>query len=386
MKVYTNTRRGAKNSSSFPCRIETLKKLRNGCDILKNLWAPLLIVILLFSCFSLSPKLASAHTNNSEGFSNIEVKDKSLDYKLKLDLEELGHALNKETDEKELINHKVLQEYINAHIKLYSDGQPIEGTVEKTDIEMIKERPFAVIDLNYKIQHRPEKLELTYNMFMDDSDPSHANYATVKMNGKQQEKILTFESREVKIGELSTFQSVKQFLVLGLKHIFTGYDHILFVISLLFGAKTIRHILSLVTAFTIAHSITLALATLQIVHLPVRLVESAIALSIIYVALLNIFNKDSKHQPWLAFGFGLIHGFGFAGILSEMRLDVNHMAASLLSFNVGIEIGQLIIVSLSFPVIFWVKKLTFKPINWVIPSTSIGILAFGLVWFFQRAF
>ncbi|WP_026693864.1 HupE/UreJ family protein [Peribacillus kribbensis] len=353
---------------------------------MKNLWAPLLIVILLFSCFSLSPKLASAHTNNSEGFSNIEVKDKSLDYKLKLDLEELGHALNKETDEKELINHKVLQEYINAHIKLYSDGQPIEGTVEKTDIEMIKERPFAVIDLNYKIQHRPEKLELTYNMFMDDSDPSHANYATVKMNGKQQEKILTFESREVKIGELSTFQSVKQFLVLGLKHIFTGYDHILFVISLLFGAKTIRHILSLVTAFTIAHSITLALATLQIVHLPVRLVESAIALSIIYVALLNIFNKDSKHQPWLAFGFGLIHGFGFAGILSEMRLDVNHMAASLLSFNVGIEIGQLIIVSLSFPVIFWVKKLTFKPINWVIPSTSIGILAFGLVWFFQRAF
>ncbi|MFS0778380.1 HupE/UreJ family protein [Neobacillus sp. 3P2-tot-E-2] len=174
--------------------------------------------------------------------------------------------------------------------------------------------------------------------------------------------------------------------MLGLIHIFTGYDHILFVISLLFGAKTIRHILGLVTGFTIAHSITLALATLDIVTLPSRFVESAIALSIIYVALMNIFNKDSNHQPWLAFGFGLIHGFGFAGILSEMRLDTNHMAASLLSFNIGIEIGQLLIVSVVFPLILWIKKLTLKPILWVIPGTSVAILCFGLVWFIQRAF
>jgi hypothetical protein len=111
-------------------------------------------------------------------------------------------------------------------------------------------------------------------MFMDNSDPSHANFATIKMDGKQQEKILIFESRELEIGEVSFFQNSKQFLILGLKHIFTCYDHILFVISLLFGAKTIRHILSLVTAFTIAHSITLALATFDIVHLPSRFVES----------------------------------------------------------------------------------------------------------------
>ncbi|MGG1675418.1 HupE/UreJ family protein [Neobacillus sp. NRS-1170] len=173
-------------------------------------------------------------------------------------------------------------------------------------------------------------------------------------------------------------QNAKQFLVLGLKHIFTGYDHILFVINLLFGAKTIRHILSLVTAFTIAHSITLALATFDIVQLPSSFVESAIALSIIYVALINIFNKDSKHQPWLA--------FGFAGILSEMRLDTSHMAASLVSFNVGIEIGQILIVSVAFPLILWIKKLTLTPIKWVIPGTSVVILAFGLIWFIQRAF
>ncbi|WP_286228578.1 HupE/UreJ family protein [Neobacillus mesonae] len=351
---------------------------------MKKLWCCILLILLPFGSILSSP--ASAHTNNSEGFSNIEVKEKTLDYELKLDLEELGHALNKETDQKQLINNKVIQEYINSHIKLYADSQLIEGIIEKNDIEMIKERPFAVINLAYNIEHKPEKLVVEYNMFMDNSDPSHANYATVKLNGKQQEKILTFESREVEIGEISFLQNVKQFVVLGLEHIFTGYDHILFVISLLFGARTIRHILSLVTAFTIAHSITLALATFDIVQLPSRFVESAIALSIIYVALINIFNKDSKHQPWLAFGFGLIHGFGFAGILSEMRLDTNHMAMSLLSFNIGIEMGQLLIVSLAFPIIMWIRKLKYKPIKWVIPSTSAAIFAFGLVWFIQRAF
>lgn len=166
------------------------------------------------------------------------------------------------------------------------------------------------------------------------------------MDGKQQEQVFSYESRELEIGEVSFLQNVKQFSVLSLEHIFMGYDHILFVISLLFGVKTIRHILALVTAFTIAHSITLALATFDIVQLPGRFIESAIALSIIYVALINIFNQDS----------------------------------------IGIEIGQLLIVSLAFPIILWIKKLQFKQATWVIPGTSVAILAFGLVWFIQRAF
>ncbi|WP_066307220.1 HupE/UreJ family protein [Bacillus sp. FJAT-29814] len=351
---------------------------------MKKLSYCIMLLMLSFSSFLSSP--ASAHTNNSEGFSAIEVNEKTLDYELKVDLEELGHALNKETAQQQHIDTKVIQDYINSRIKLYADSQLIEGVVEKNDIEMINEKPFAVVNLAYNIEHKPEKLVVEYSMFMDDSDPSHANYATVKLNGKVQEKVLSFESRELEIGEVSFLQNVKQFVLIGLEHIFTGYDHILFVISLLIGARTIRHIFSLVTAFTIAHSVTLALATFNIVVLPSRLVESVIALSIIYVALINIFNKDAKHQPWLAFGFGLIHGFGFAGILSEMRLDPGHMAMSLLSFNIGIEIGQLLIVSIAFPVILWIRKLTFKPIKWVIPSTSAAIFAFGLVWFIERAF
>lgn len=351
---------------------------------MKKLFLLILFMISITSIIK-SPS-AYAHTNNSEGYSHIEVNGNNLDYELKLDLTELGHSMKNEMYEQQLFDTKTVQDYINSHINLYADSVKVDGAIETSDVETIDGRQFAVIDLNYELKEKPEKLVLDYNVFLDDSDPSHANYATIKLDGKQQEAVLSYESRELEIGEVTFVQSTKQFLLLGLEHIFTGYDHILFVISLLFGAKSIRNIFSLVTAFTIAHSITLALATLDIVQLPSRLVESAIALSIIYVALINIFNPNSKHQSWLAFVFGLIHGFGFAGILSEMRLDGSHLATSLLSFNIGIEIGQLIIVSVVFPILLWLKKLTFKPIKWVIPGFSVAILAFGLVWFIERAF
>jgi hydrogenase/urease accessory protein HupE len=344
------------------------------------------IVLLLITITIIQSQTAYAHSNNSEGYSFIEMNGNNLDYELKLDLTELGHSMNKEMDEQQLFDTQIVQDYINAHIDLYADSEKVEGKIEKSDVETINDRPFAVINLNYQLEHKPDKLFLEYNMFLDDSDPSHANYATVNIDGEQQEGVFTYETRELEIGEVSFFQNLTQFFLLGLEHIFTGYDHILFVISLLFGAMTIKNIFSLVTAFTIAHCLTLALATLEIVQLPSVLVESAIALSIIYVALINIFNPDSKHQPWLAFAFGLIHGFGFAGILSEMQLDESHQTSSLLSFNIGIEIGQLSIVLVVFPILLWLKKLTFKPIKWVIPGTSVAILAFGLVWFIERAF
>ncbi|MBT2756809.1 HupE/UreJ family protein [Mesobacillus foraminis] len=345
-----------------------------------------IIMLIMLSITSKQTPSVHAHTNNSEGYSLIQVHGETLEYELKLDLTELGHSMNKEMDENQRFDSKIVQDYVNSHIAIYADSVKIKGKIKDTAVETINERQFAVMNLNYELDQKPQKVILDYNMFLDDSDPSHANFATVKLQGEQQEAILSYESRELEIGEVNAFQNAKQFLLLGLEHIFTGYDHILFVISLLFGAKTIRNIVSLVTAFTIAHSITLALATLEIVQLPGRFVESAIALSIIYVALINIFNSDSKHQPWLAFAFGLIHGFGFAGILSEMRLDGNHMVTSLLSFNIGIEIGQLLIVSLVFPIILWLRKLTFQPVKWVIPGTSTAILVFGLVWFIERVF
>lgn len=353
------------------------------------------LIMILAIVFLISSPVANAHSNNSEGFSKIAVQDQEINYNLQLDLIELSHAVGFKMNEQnvenleemnDIINQNKLplQEYMNTHIVVYADSIPIEGTINQMSVLKIKERAFADIILSYSVNKIPENLNVRYNVFFEDSDPSHANMAKVQIGEKQQEFIFTYEVRELNIGEMSFFTSAKQFLLLGLKHIFTGYDHILFVISLLIGAVTIRHILSLVTAFTIAHSITLALATLDIVQLPGKLVESAIALSIIYIALKNIFQPESKHAPWIAFAFGLIHGFGFAGILAELNLGATHLAASLLFFNVGIELGQILIVSLVFPVLIFInKRLLYK---WFLPSVSTAVLFFGCIWFFQRAF
>ncbi|WJH33437.1 HupE/UreJ family protein [Paenibacillus sp. CC-CFT747] len=355
------------------------------------------LTVLILFMMAVAPPLASAHTNNSEGFSTIEVGKNEIKYLLQLDAIELSHAVGFQVDEQntadtEQLNltiseNKVpIEDYLNTHIQVYSDSMPIEGAITNTSVTMVKERPFADISLSYSVVSQPENLIVKYNVFFDESDPSHANMGKVITDNKQQEFIFTYEVRELDIGEMSFWMKTKQFFVLGLKHIFTGYDHILFVISLLIGAMTVRHIFSLVTAFTLAHSITLALATLGFVQLPGKLVESAIALSIIYVALKNIFNPGSKHAPWIAFAFGLIHGFGFAGILSELSLGKSHLATTLVSFNIGIEVGQLLIVSVVFPLMLYMGRNLVKLNKWVMPSVSTAVLLFGFVWFIERAF
>lgn len=360
---------------------------------MKFTWLFLLLGLVLVNA---SPAV-SAHSNNSEGYSTIDVQDQRISYRLQLDFIELSHALGFEVDEQKIENleelNKIisqnkapLEQYLGTHILVYADSHPIEGTVSQAKVTMVNDRPFTDIMLSYSVSKQPEILIVDYNVFFEDSDPSHANMAKVQMGGQQQEFIFTYEVRELNLGEMSFLTQAKQFLSLGLKHIFTGYDHILFVISLLIGAKTIRHIFYLVTSFTIAHSITLALATLNIVQLPGRLIESAIALSIIYVALKNIFQPESKHAPWIAFAFGLIHGFGFAGILSELHLGGSHLAVSLLFFNLGIEIGQILIVSLVFPLFLFLSKRLASLNKWFMPGMSIIVLLFGFVWFVQRAF
>src|SRR3954453_14641495 len=138
---------------------------------------------------------------------------------------------------------------------------------------------------------------------------------------------------------------VKKFLPAGIHHILIGPDHILFLVGLLLLGGSLRQLLLVVTSFTIAHSITLSLAALNIVTPPARLIEPAIALSIVYVGADNLLLRGGRDvRAWIAFAFGFIHGFGFANVLREMDLPSRALGWSLFSFNVGVEIGQLVVV------------------------------------------
>jgi hydrogenase/urease accessory protein HupE len=152
-------------------------------------------------------------------------------------------------------------------------------------------------------------------------------------------------------------QVAKTYLALGVEHILLGFDHLLFVLALLFLLQGWRKMLAAITAFTVAHSITLAAATFGVIHMPGPPVEACIALSIAFVAAEIIHRQRGRsllsvRWPWLvAFAFGLLHGLGFAGALSELGLPANHIPLALLFFNLGVEAGQLLFIAAVLPVI-----------------------------------
>lgn len=175
-----------------------------------------------------------------------------------------------------------------------------------------------------------------------------------------------------------------QFVRLGIGHIFLGYDHLLFLLALLVIGGSWPALIKVITSFTVAHSLTLVLSVLGWVVIPSRVVESAIALTIIYVGLENFFLKSAGSHRWrLTFVFGLIHGCGFAGVLKELGLPARGLMAALFSFNVGVEIGQFVILLCLLPLIGWVSATRFRmPVVRVIS----GIVVFlGTVWFLERA-
>ena len=183
------------------------------------------------------------------------------------------------------------------------------------------------------------------------------------------------------------FAVVRKFLPSGVHHILIGPDHLLFLIGLLLLGGTIGRLLLIVTGFTIAHSITLSLAALGIVTPPASVIEPAIALSIVYVGVDNLLIRSGRDvRPWIALVFGLVHGFGFASVLREMDLPTRALGWSLFSFNVGVEIGQLLVVIAAAAVLEAIRRWNPGVSRRVAIAGSVAIIAAGGFWFVQRVF
>jgi hydrogenase/urease accessory protein HupE len=185
---------------------------------------------------------------------------------------------------------------------------------------------------------------------------------------------------------LETVGSFTNFLTLGVKHILTGYDHLLFLLGLLVVARGFFSSLSIITSFTVAHSITLAAATFNLAHIPSRIVEPLIAASIVYVGIENLLRGDvPKSRQLVTFGFGLIHGFGFASVLREMGIGagMNGVALPLLSFNVGVELGQIMVAAVALPIIWKLRANPVFMVRWV-PACSAAVVLLGSFWVVER--
>jgi hypothetical protein len=180
--------------------------------------------------------------------------------------------------------------------------------------------------------------------------------------------------------------SFVNFLILGVKHILTGYDHLLFLFGLLVVVRGLVSSLSIITSFTIAHSITLAAATFNLAQIPSRIVEPLIAASIVFVGVDNLLRSAiPKGRRMVAFGFGLIHGFGFASVLREMGIGagIGGVALPLLSFNVGVELGQIVVAAVARPIIWKLRESPMFIARWA-PACSAAVVVLGSFWFIQR--
>jgi hypothetical protein len=179
---------------------------------------------------------------------------------------------------------------------------------------------------------------------------------------------------------------VAQYLLLGFEHILPkGLDHILFILGIFLLTTRLKPILTQVTAFTLAHSITLGLTMYGVVSLPSRLVEPLIAISIAYVAVENVVTSELKPwRPLVVFAFGLLHGMGFAGVLRELKLPRDEFVPALVSFNIGIELAQLAVVAAAYLLVAaWFRQRAWYRPRFVVPA-SMAIAATGLVWTVQR--
>jgi hydrogenase/urease accessory protein HupE len=210
--------------------------------------------------------------------------------------------------------------------------------------------------------------------------------ARIEGPGGIREAVFLPDAREATV-ELGRSESGHgaSFFRLGVEHILTGYDHLLFLLAVLLRGGRLVSLLKIITAFTVAHSITLALAVLGLVTIPGRVVEPVIAASIIWVALENILLRGAPSQRWLvSFLFGLVHGFGFASAIETLALPRARLTLVLLGFNLGVEAGQALVVALLLPLLLWMRRSMWE--TWIVRVASLAVVLVGTAWLAQRLF
>jgi hydrogenase/urease accessory protein HupE len=273
-------------------------------------------------------------------------------------------------------------------ILLAADGQAID--LKLLRVEPLPDRQAVALHLRFDTKSFPAVLGIRCSLFTH--EPEHQTFLNIYEEGLlADQEILDTDhttidyytgSRQVALAV------VKKFIPLGIYHIFTGPDHILFIVGLLLMGGSLLRLLTIVTAFTIAHSVTLSLAALDVVNPPARLIEPAIALSIIYVGIDNLMVGKSGWdvRAWIAFFFGLVHGFGFAGVLREFGLPRQALGWSLFSFNFGVEIGQVCIVVVVASLLAALRNRNKELGQRIATIGSVIVILAGSYWFIQRVF
>ncbi len=324
---------------------------------------------------------------------DIQLQPTAVDVSLVAHIFDLAHDLQIAPPERLLDpalvaeRGKAMQLMLAPRLELFADGRVL--TADWTSTEILQDRQSVRFHVRYAVTSPPGTIAVNTVMFP--YDPMHQTF----INLYEGETLTSQMILDAKHPHLDYFAGSRQgvlaviekFVPAGIHHILIGPDHLLFLVGLLLLGGSMRQLLLIVTSFTIAHSITLSLAALNLVTPPARLIEPAIALSIVYVGADNILAKGGRDvRGWIAFTFGFIHGFGFANVLREMDLPRRALGWSLFSFNIGVEIGQLFVVVLVATAFATLRAKSEWARRHLAFAGSIVVIAAGAFWFVQRVF
>lgn len=325
---------------------------------------------------------------------DISIKD--LDFLLNLDADENGEITWGEL--------KAQQSAITARalsrLSITADGEPVQLRPAQMMVSEHSDGTYAVLMLTTTTPGDVAELEITYNLLFD-ADPTHRGLVFYENGDRTSSHILSPSSPTLNLrtADASLWGSFIDYVKEGVWHIWIGFDHILFLLSLLLPAVLVFRdkqwhpvekfspacwtVLKIVSVFTLAHSITLWLAVMEYVSLPSQWIEATIAFSIIVTALNNLY-PVLKLRGWvIAFVFGLIHGFGFANVLVDLGLSSATLAIALLGFNVGVELGQMAIVIAFLPLAYLLRNTPFY--QWgILRAGSVVIAVIALLWMIER--
>ncbi len=363
----------------------------------------LFLLVFLNSCWALAHK-------PSDSYLTLYADGQSLKGQWDIALRDLEYAVGLDADGDGAITWGELKAkqadvdaYVLARLALSADGRPCRLTPTEHLVDDHTDGAYAVLRFTAQCETGSyAKAEVEYSLFFD-LDPTHRGLLRVEQAKDSLTGILSPERprMELRAGGRSKLEQFADYVREGVWHIWIGFDHILFLLSLLLPSVFIAmgkgwqpadrfgsafwDVFKVATSFTVAHSITLSLAALSVIQLPSRLVESAIALSVVLAALNNVWPLVHGRRWLVAFGFGLIHGFGFASVLTDLGLPQSALLLALVGFNLGVEVGQLAIIAAFLPIAFALRR-TWIYRRLVFIGGSAVIVVIAGIWLVERAF
>ncbi|MCI0621290.1 MAG: HupE/UreJ family protein [Acidobacteria bacterium] len=335
---------------------------------------------------------ALAHAT-STSYSLLDIHDKTVEWRLTITVSDLNFFKEFDSNSDLIITQTEVQTHrdliltrLFQYFQISSNRKTARLVPSRSNVQIHKDTYELVCNAIFEFEEAVKDLSIHCTLPLI-TNSGHVHLARITYDGLSDQALFhkqqTGSHLQMLRGVAAWTGRIRQFLVLGLDHIFTGWDHILFLVTLLLVGSSLKRLIWVVTSFTVAHSLTLILASLDIVNLSPKFVEPAIAISISYTALENLLLPGTAKRWMITFCFGLIHGFGFAGVLKQMGLPKEGLMLSLFSFNLGVEIGQLLMVLLLFPSLVYLARFKWQPK--MVSALSLVILVIGYIWFFERA-